>query len=147
LILHLAARLPLNPCWKLLSLNQLLRKPSLNTQLPHPPCASQSPFQAQPTISTCPPSCAGECVHEPAAIRRTNGVTMEKKLIDSICRQVYQRFPEVKGSKPSVRTQTTSQSVLIFKGKGTTADGNTIQRTVRVVVSDQGKILKMTTSR
>lgn len=72
---------------------------------------------------------------------------METRLIQSICKKVYERFPEMKGSQPGVQSNPEGNVLLIFKGKGTTLDGKTIQRTVRVVASKDGKIMKLTTSR
>ena len=80
---------------------------------------------------------------------------MDNKHLDSICKQIYKRFPEVSGYHPKVQTQnlphgnseSTSQYLLIFQGSRTTADGKSINRIVRVVVSEQGRILKVTTSR
>ena len=72
---------------------------------------------------------------------------MEKKLLTSICNQVYSRFPEVKGCVPRVQAHGDTGEILIFKGQASGADGKTIQRVVRVVVSRDGKISKMTTSR
>jgi|WetSurMetagenome_2_1015567.scaffolds.fasta_scaffold1015795_2 hypothetical protein len=72
---------------------------------------------------------------------------MDHKQLESICSQVYQRFPEVKGVQPKISTPGDSQTLLIFSGKATTADGKTITRNVRVVVGPTGKIVKMTTSR
>jgi hypothetical protein len=64
----------------------------------------------------------------------------------SICRQIYKKFPEVNGALPRERAQG-SQTLLIFEGSAQTANGKTIKRVVRVVVSDEGKIVKTTTSR
>ncbi|NMC78297.1 MAG: hypothetical protein GYA59_02955 [Chloroflexi bacterium] len=72
---------------------------------------------------------------------------MEAKLIKSICEQIYKRFPEVKGSQPKVHAYEGEQVLLVFQGKGTTADGRSITRTVRVVANSNGKIVKTTTSR
>jgi len=77
---------------------------------------------------------------------------MDSKLISSVCNQIYQQFPEVNGSQPRVQNQSTdkqgnSNYVFIFRGKGTTADGKSIPRVVRATVNENGKILKVTTSR
>jgi len=73
---------------------------------------------------------------------------MEKKLMTSICNQVYARFPEVKGALPKLQPfGDTGSQVMIFKGHATAADGKAISRIVRVVVSPDGKISKITTSR
>jgi hypothetical protein len=72
---------------------------------------------------------------------------MDQKTITSICRQVYQKFPEVRGSSPKLRPLTSESTLLIFEGKATAADGREIRRTVRAVVNAAGKITKLTTSR
>ncbi len=81
---------------------------------------------------------------------------MDAKTIDTVCRQVYTRFPEVKGAAPKIQAQESVSSgsshpsanfLFVFHGKGVTANGKTIPRTVRVVVTERGKIVKMTTSR
>ncbi len=67
--------------------------------------------------------------------------------LSSIYEQVYRRFPEIAGTQPRVQEQPDDRLLLIFNGTARTADGRSIPRTVRVVVSATGKILKMTTSR
>ena len=72
---------------------------------------------------------------------------MERKVLDQVCTQIYRQFPEVKGKRPTVRTYAVNKHLLIFNSKATTADGKNIPRTIRVVVSEDGKIDKITTSR
>jgi len=72
---------------------------------------------------------------------------MDTRALQTVCSQVAQRFPEMKGVKPKVTDYQASQVLLVFKTSAKTADGRAIQRTVRVVASAEGKISKMTTSR
>lgn len=72
---------------------------------------------------------------------------MEQGLITAISNKIYQRFPEIKGARPSVKEQTTGHFLLIYKGATESVDGRTIQRVVRVVASADGKLIKVTTSR
>lgn len=81
---------------------------------------------------------------------------MDGKVVESICRQIYRRFPEVAGSKPRVQTQPlptkgaekpSPNYLLIFRGSAKAEDGRSLARTVRVVTDGRGKILKVTTSR
>lgn len=76
--------------------------------------------------------------------------------IESISRQVYRQFPEVKDARPAVANQATSKDagttaarryLLTFKGRGSGPGGQSIMRIVRVVADDRGKVLKMSTSR
>jgi hypothetical protein len=73
---------------------------------------------------------------------------MDAQTVQKISEQIYKKFPEVSGSRPKVQSQgSEGNSLLIFKGSAATADGKRIERTVRVVASDRGKIVKVTTSR
>ena len=72
---------------------------------------------------------------------------MDSRIIDTICKAVYARFPEVKGARPSVQNLTKTQVLLIFKASVKTANGSAMQRIVRVTASKDGRISKMTTSR
>jgi len=81
---------------------------------------------------------------------------MNEKLIENICRDVYRRFPELRGKRPRVQSfsvdrnslpTATPKFVLTFQGHATTATNKNLPYLVRVVVSAQGKILKMSSSR
>jgi hypothetical protein len=75
--------------------------------------------------------------------------------LETISRQVYRQFPEVRDARPVVQTQAGAKSamgssgryVLTFKGRGQGPAGQTIHRIVRVVADDRGKVLKVSTSR
>lgn len=87
--------------------------------------------------------------------------SLDPKIIKKVSDHVYKRFPEVSGVKPKIRKQTSSQRsnkngksakniynfLLIFRGRVDLGNGKKMDRRVRVVVDDRGKILKMTTSR
>lgn len=72
---------------------------------------------------------------------------MEDKHIQQVCTSVYHQFPELRGARPSITNLPGDKYQLIFKGKAEAADGKQISRTVRVTASENGKILKLTTSR
>jgi hypothetical protein len=72
---------------------------------------------------------------------------MNRQLLASVCEQIYRRFPDIAGVQPKVENRPGDQFLLIFKGSGRTADGKAISSTVRVVINQDGKILKATTSR
>ena len=81
---------------------------------------------------------------------------MDQKLVTNVSKQVYRRFPEVDGKKPKVRRQATPKGkdldsnatyLLTYRSKAQVQGGKTIQRYIRVVVNDRGKIIKITTSR
>ncbi|NLG96378.1 MAG: hypothetical protein GX491_03360 [Chloroflexi bacterium] len=72
---------------------------------------------------------------------------MNRQMIKEICQQVYKRFPQVAGCEPKAESRPEGQTLLIFQGASKTADGRSIAHTIRVLVSTDGKILRMTTSK
>lgn len=72
---------------------------------------------------------------------------MDASAKNHVFNSVFSQFPEVRGSTPTITTLPGDKFQLIFKGKVKTADGKTIERTVRVSAAADGRILKMTTSR
>ncbi len=71
---------------------------------------------------------------------------MEKAVLSKINQQVYKRFPEVKGAKPRKRKYREFVR-LTYTTEVTTEDGKKLKRMVRVLATEQGEILKITTSR
>jgi hypothetical protein len=72
---------------------------------------------------------------------------MDEKTISSICKQVYQKFPQVKGVKPKVKAQPGDNTLLVFQSKAVTASGQSMPCSVRVTVAPNGHITKMSSSR
>lgn len=72
---------------------------------------------------------------------------IESDVLKKVCSEVYRQFPAVNGSKPKVQSYSTDKYLVLFKGSSKTASGTTIATTVRAVVSQSGKIEKITTSR
>jgi hypothetical protein len=72
---------------------------------------------------------------------------MNQQILNSICAQIYHRFPEIAGSMPKVHPRPGDEVLLVFSGSGRTADGHSMAQTVRVVASTSGKIIKVTSSR
>ena len=75
--------------------------------------------------------------------------------IDTIARQVYRQFPEVRDVRPAVQSQAGAKAVgaasgwylLTFRGRGQAPGGQSIIRIIRVVADERGKVLKISTSR
>lgn len=65
----------------------------------------------------------------------------------SVCNAVYRQFPELRGANPTVKDLPGEKYQLIFHGKAKTENGKSLPRTVRVVADENGKILKLSTSR
>lgn len=72
---------------------------------------------------------------------------LESQALDKICRQVYRQFPVLQGVVPKVQSAPSDNFLVVFQGKGKTADGHPIQTIVRVVATPAGKIIKITSSR
>ena len=84
---------------------------------------------------------------------------MDEKTLKKVVSQIHRRFPEFTDSKPKVRTRKATQAksahadptyLLTFHtaNKVKCGSGNKrIPRSVRVVVTERGQILKITTSR
>ena len=84
---------------------------------------------------------------------------MDTQVINKVSSSVYNRFPEFKGCRPTVSKQKKPQAkstptkatyLLTYKTKAlvlTSSGSKSLPRSVRVVATENGKILKMTTSR
>jgi hypothetical protein len=79
---------------------------------------------------------------------------MDDKTISHISKQVARQFPEVAAAAPSIKAQATTKGaghsktyLLTYKGRVTQPGGFAMNRAVRVVADDDGRILKITTSR
>jgi hypothetical protein len=72
---------------------------------------------------------------------------MDSKSKSSVCNTVYHQFPELKGVNPTVKELPADKFQLIFHGKALTENGKSMPRTVRVVADENGKVLKLSTSR
>jgi hypothetical protein len=79
---------------------------------------------------------------------------MDSKTISHISKQIAKQFPEVAGAAPSIKTQAVAKGagspstyLLTFKSRVDQPGGFAINRAVRVVADDNGRILKITTSR
>jgi hypothetical protein len=71
---------------------------------------------------------------------------MNQQQLANLCNQIYRRFPEVAGCRPRVQNRPGRQVLLIFRSSAQTSDGLAFPRTVRVVASQDGKIVTVTTS-
>jgi hypothetical protein len=80
---------------------------------------------------------------------------MNDKTIEDVCKEVYKRFPEMRGIKPKIQPYRpsgkhsagdSSKSLLVLQGSGLTDSNKTIAFIVRVVVNTEGKILRMSMS-
>ena len=85
---------------------------------------------------------------------------MDPKVLQNISQEVYRRFPDLRGRRPRVQAVKPGQTrsaglsstngasyLLVFSGRVATSTGKQMPYTVRVVVNEQGKILKISSSR
>jgi hypothetical protein len=80
---------------------------------------------------------------------------MDPSLIKRISQDIYRRFPEFVGISPKVRVQAMKEKpssglqtfLLTYNHQANLPDHKTLPRWVRVVANEQGKIIKITTSR
>jgi len=72
---------------------------------------------------------------------------MEEKALQKVCKKIYNSYPPMKDLQPKVSKQGEDRYLLVFSKLDRTPDGNTIQQTIRVVVSKEGKILKTSMKR
>lgn len=72
---------------------------------------------------------------------------LDPGILQKLCAEVYHQFPAVSGCKPKVQTYTAGQYLLIFQSGRQTANGVPINVIVRAVVSQAGKIIKISTSK
>lgn len=87
------------------------------------------------------------------------GNMMDPSVLKAVVAQVYRRFPEFSGCQPKVRLQDAPQPksiaikptyLLTFHSTAraqSISGSKVLPRWVRVVVSEKGRILKVTTSR
>jgi hypothetical protein len=87
------------------------------------------------------------------------GKAMDTNVLKAVVTQIHRRFPEFAGVQPKVRKQDAPQPksllapqtyLLTFHSLAraeTSTGSKSIPRWVRVVINEQGKILKVTTSR
>ncbi len=86
-------------------------------------------------------------------------MALNAKHLQIISQSVYRKFPEVAGARPSVRPQSLPTAkrlgdmhpgllyLLTFKSMGSSPEGKLLPRFVRVVVDEEGRIIKISTSR
>ena len=75
---------------------------------------------------------------------------MQSKNIDKVSAEVYKKHPDMKGVKPKVIPREGDKSkdtLLVYKKKVSGPGGKSINRIVRAVADESGKVKKMSTSK
>ena len=83
-------------------------------------------------------------------------MALSSSQLETITKQVYQKFPELKGSSPVIQSRPAPGAkspgaeehyLVTFKGSGQTAGRKTIFRVVRVTTDARGQVVNISTSR
>ncbi len=75
---------------------------------------------------------------------------LQSKFIDKISQEVYQKHPDLKGVKPKITPregERSSDTLLVYQKKVSGPGGKKINRIVRAVADEKGKIKKISTSK
>ncbi len=71
---------------------------------------------------------------------------MGESIKDRVNKKVYRQFPELEGKSPSISSRPDGELLYTYKGSVELPNGKTMSRVVRVVISENGRILKLTSS-
>ena len=72
---------------------------------------------------------------------------MQEQVKNKVNQSVYRQFPELAGKQPSITSRPEGDFLLSYRGSVTLENGRKLERVVRVVASETGRIKKLTTSR
>jgi hypothetical protein len=72
---------------------------------------------------------------------------MDSDTISKIDQQVFRQFPFLSGTIPDVSQENENRWLLLYKGSAVTADGHEMPVVVRVLADNDGRVIKLTSSR
>jgi hypothetical protein len=76
---------------------------------------------------------------------------VNREAVAQVSREVVRKFPEMAGVQPTVRPQGESRGqteyLLVYKTRALLPGGRSFNRIVRVVCSEAGRIVRLSTSR
>lgn len=72
---------------------------------------------------------------------------MSESIKEKVSKKVYRQFPELAGKSPSLSSRPGGETLYTYKGNVKLPNGKSMSRVVRVVVNENGRILKLTSSR
>jgi hypothetical protein len=78
------------------------------------------------------------------------GSKLTKSQVDAICKRVYSRYPELRGTRPKVKPKRAGNQerfLLRFETVVSAADGASLPIIVRATADTNGRILKLSSSR
>jgi hypothetical protein len=72
-------------------------------------------------------------------------MAIENSAVEKINQRVYREYPEMRGARPSV-SQGENRCTLVYKAKVQTPAGS-MSRVVRVVADENGRVVRISTSK
>ncbi len=75
---------------------------------------------------------------------------MKAKMIDRVSQEVYRKHPDLKGVKPQIsprKGEPSADTLLVYSKTVSGPGGKKINRVVRAVADENGKIKKISTSK
>jgi hypothetical protein len=72
---------------------------------------------------------------------------MQPQTLEHINEKVFEQFPYLKDVQPTQSGMEGENHLLVYKGEARTESGFSLPIVVRVVVAENGKIIKITSSR
>lgn len=76
---------------------------------------------------------------------------MDRSAISRLSNSVVRQYPEMKSVRPTIKEQKKpgggSQFLLTYKGKAKLPGGRTMSRIVRVVADEDGRLIRMSSSK
>ena len=72
---------------------------------------------------------------------------MREQAKTKVNQSVYRQFPDLTGKQPSIMSRPDGDFLLTYRTSVTLENGRRLERVVRVVANETGRIKKLTTSR
>lgn len=72
---------------------------------------------------------------------------MDNVTLQKVINTIYSEYPKTRGGSPRISRQANGRNLLVFSFFDTLPGSKSIQQNLRVVVDDQGRILKKSISR
>jgi len=77
---------------------------------------------------------------------------MDRELVDQINRKVVKQFPEMRSVRPVIQREDSSRNGkakfrLTYKGEAELPGGRKIRRIVHVIADENGRVIRMSTSK
>jgi hypothetical protein len=71
---------------------------------------------------------------------------LQAQAIERVSNQVCRDYPEMRGARPSIASRG-GNFVLTYRGRVRTSNGEEMSRIVRAVVDEDGRVIRLSTSK